>query len=280
MWETHRTRAEMFHAGMTRRQITALVRAGELIRARRDHYLPADAPDAVVRAVRVGGRLTCLSLLEMLGVFVLENSRLHVHLTPSSSRMRSPHNRKKRLDLSKPHGTRLHWEVLPEDPGNATCVDIVVALAQAMICQSPRAAVASLDSALNKKLLTEAQVPEVFALVPARYSALRPLIDGRSQSGPETFVRLILRALGCTFDLQVEFDDVGFVDLVVDGWLVIECDSRQHHSDWAQQLKDYRRDLALARRGYAVLRLTAQDIMHRPDEVMQAIAGLTARNGR
>jgi very-short-patch-repair endonuclease len=84
----------------------------------------------------------------------------------------------------------------------------------------------------------------------------------------------MLVALGCHVDLQVKFDAVGFVDLVADGWLVIECDSRSHHSSWQQQLKDYRRDVELAKQGYCVLRLTAEDILYRPDAVMEALRGL------
>ena len=280
VWETHRTRAELFADGMTRRGITAAVRAGDLIRARRDRYLPPDAPDALVRAVRVGGRLTCLSLLQLLGVFVLANSQLHVHLTGQASRLRSPHSRRKRLDRRRRHGTRLHWTALPERPGAETCVRIVVALAHAVVCQAPAAAVASIDSALNKGLIGLDHVAEIFGLLPARYGVLRSLIDGRAQSGPETLVRLMIRKLGSTADLQVEFDGVGFVDLVVDGWLVIECDSKAHHGNWEQQLKDYRRDLKLAQRGFVVLRLAAEDIMYNPDVVFLAVRGLLASGSR
>ncbi len=82
-----------------------------------------------------------------------------------------------------------------------------------------------------------------------------------------------MRGLGRAVELQVEFRDVGFVDLVVDGWLVIECDSRSFHSDWKDRLKDYRRDLALAQQGYCVLRLTAEDILYSPENVLAAIRG-------
>ena len=65
---------------------------------------------------------------------------------------------------------------------------------------------------------------------------------------------------------------------VLDGWLVIECDSKEFHEKWQQQVKDRERDLALASRGFVVLRLTAAQIMYRPDEVRAAICGLlTAR---
>ena len=281
MWESHKTRAELLAQGLSPRTLTAAVRSGALIRARRGCYLPPDAPDDVVRAVRVGGRLTCLSLLQLLGVFVLANSRLHVHLFPDATRMRTPHDRKKRLYPRKASGTRLHWHALPASPGTATCTDVVVALVHAVLCQAPRAAVASIDSALNMGLITLEQVDSVFDLLPSKYAVLRLLVDGQAQSGPETLVRLMLLGLGCSVSLQVEFEDVGFVDLVVDDWLVVECDSKKFHSDWAQQLKDYRRDLTLARAGYVVLRLTAEDIMYRPEAVLAALRGvLKARTGR
>jgi len=54
MWDVW-TRAELLALGMTTRAITVAVRAGDLIRARRDNYLAADAPNALVEAVRVGG---------------------------------------------------------------------------------------------------------------------------------------------------------------------------------------------------------------------------------
>ncbi|WP_239065911.1 endonuclease domain-containing protein [Microbacterium hibisci] len=270
----HRTRVDLMGAGFTSRDITRAVRSGELIRARRDRYLAGDTPDVVVRAVRVGGRLTCLSLLQLLGVFVLVNTSLHVHLSPKATRMRTPHSRAKRLRPARSPKTRLHWRELPASAGDAACVDIVVALAHAVRCQAPRAAVASIDSALNKQLLPADRVSAVFDLLPAKYRVLQRLVDGRAQSGPETLVRLMVHALGFGFDLQVPIERVGFVDLVVDGWLAIECDSKQFHSDWAQQLKDYRRDLELAKQGYGVLRLTAEDILYQPESVLAALRGL------
>ena len=274
MWETHKTRADLLAEGLTGRQITAAVRSGAIIRARRDRYLPGDAPDAVVRAVRVGGRLTCLSLLSMLEVFVLTNSRLHVHLEPRMSRMRSPHDSSRRLELKKLHGTRLHWFSPCAPAGTATCVSIVLALTHAVVCQTPRAAIASIDSALNKGYIRFVDVATIFDELPAKYRVLARLVDGRAQSGPETLVRLMLVSIGCIVDLQVEFEGVGFVDIVADGWLVVECDSEQYHSAWDQQVKDYTRDLRLAQRGFSVLRLTASDIMEHPEDVIAALRGL------
>lgn len=268
------TRADLLHSGYTRRMIQVAVRRGELIHVRRDRYLPADVHEEFVRAVRVGGRLTCLSLLALLGVFVLDNRLLHVHVDPRGGRLRSPTNRKKRLKVNRRGRLTLHWTTLVESAGSSCAVSVLDALAHAVRCQPPRAAIATIDSALHLGLLVEAQLSELFAALPARFRSLLPLIDGRAESGPETLVRLMARILGCDIRLQVEFDDIGRVDLVLDGWLVVECDSKQFHADWAQQVKDRERDLTLATLGYATLRLTAATIMYHPDEAFAALRGL------
>mgnify|MGYP003451942366 CR=1 FL=1 len=269
--------AELRAEGMTRARIGTAVRLGYLIRARRGFYVGATTPDVIVRAVRVGGRLTCLSLLALMGVFVLRNDRIHVHLPRTASRMRSPHSRRVRLESQRVRGVRLHWLPLIDPvPREYSCVAVIDALAHAVLCQTPRAAIATLDSALHLGHISEAGLADVFRALPAKYGVLRALIDGRAESGPETLMRLMLRVLGCDTELQVEFDGIGRVGLVVDGWLVIECDSKEFHESWEQQVKDRDRDLALAARGYVVLRLTATQIMYRDQEVLAAVRGLLA----
>ena len=90
----------------------------------------------------------------------------------------------------------------------------------------------------------------------------------------------LLRRWGCDVDLQVSIDGVGRVDLLVNGWLIIECDSKQFHSDWNQQRVDYQRDRALAALGFTVLRLTAEDILYRFEDVASALRGLIFANRR
>ena len=267
------TRADLVALGWTARQVTRAVRPGTLVRARQDRYLRSDAPRELIQAVRVGGLLTCLSLLRVLGVFVFGKPELHVHMRRGASRMRSPESRAARLAGRRERQIVLHWHPLLDDPGTG-CASVLDALVHAVRCQPARYAIASIDSALNKGLLAVEDLPTLFAALPERFHVLRSFVDGRSQSGPETLVRLMVLALGCTVDLQVRFDGVGFVDLLVDGRLVIECDSKAHHSSWRQQLKDYRRDLVLAQAGHPVLRLAAQDILYRPEAVLAAIRGL------
>jgi very-short-patch-repair endonuclease len=267
------TRADLLAGGGTRRSIQGAVRRGDLIHVRRDRYLPGTAHEQFARAVRVGGRLTCLSLLAMLGVFVLENRNLHVHVLSNSSRLRFTGRARARFDTAR-RRVRLHWGSLLEAAGSSSAVNVLDALAHAVRCQPPRAAIATIDSALYQGFILEAQLADLFAALPARFRPLLPLIDGRAESGPESLVRLMARMLGCDIRLQVEFDGVGRVDLVLDGWLVVECDSKEFHASWEAQLRDRERDLALAAMGYCTIRLTAATIMYRPDEAFAALKGL------
>lgn len=144
----------------------------------------------------------------------------------------------------------------------------------AVRCQSPRAALATLDSALRAGVLDRGDLDELFGALPRRHRVLRRLIDARAESGPETLVRLILRSLGVSFEVQVDIAGVGRVDFLVDGWLIVECDSEEFHSTWADQRRDRRRDQAAAALGFATFRPIAEDIMWHADDVRRALAGL------
>lgn len=269
------TRSELIGSGMKPRDISAAIRSGALVRSRQDRYLAREAPPRLIEAVRVGGRLGCISLLAVLGVFVFDSSTLHVHMARGASRMRSSESRERRLPVrGSRRGVVLHWHPLIDEPTSG-CVGAIDALIHAVRCQGPRHAIATLDSALNLGLITVGQLADVFAGLPRRFRVLRGFVDGRAQSGPETLVRLMALSLGCAVELQVRFDGVGFVDLVLDGWLVVECDSKEFHSSWQQQLVDYRRDRLLAQRGFSVLRLTAADILYEPETVLASLKGLT-----
>lgn len=248
--------------GLTRAQINAQLDAGTLLRVRRDRYLAGHAPASLHESVGYGGRLDCVSLLRELGVFVLAKERLHVQVERGSARLppRPPH-------------VAAHWRV-SDATRRHPAVPVLEALAQAVRCQDPRAAVATLDSALHLGFLRFDQLDELFARLPTRYRALRGLLDPRSESGPESLLRLILRQLGCVFDIQVHVRGVGRVDFLANGWLIIECDSRAFHSDWMQHREDRRRDRAAAEAGYVTLRVMAEDILYRPETVTAAIRGV------
>ena len=89
-------------------------------------------------------------------------------------------------------------------------------------------------------------------------------------------MRLLLTGLGCLVDVQAHLPGVGRVDLIVDGWLIVECDSRAFHEGWTAQVRDRRRDLAAAALGYATIRPLAEDIYYRREEILEAIKQILA----
>lgn len=264
-------RGDLLADGLTGRQIRAAVVAGRLVRPREGVYVPSSAPPDVVDACTLRGRLACVSELARCGIFVVEATALHVQM---------PANAQPPRRLKRP--VRTHWGRLQRTPHpRSTSIELFDALIQAVRCQEPRAAIATLDSALHLGALREDDLDELFGALPRRYRRLRALLDGRCESGPETFVRLMLRSLGVSFDLQVDIEGVGRVDFLVAGWLIVECDSRAHHSDWESQRRDRRRDQAAAARGFVTLRPIAEDIMWRPADVRAALAGVIgARRAR
>lgn len=249
---------------MTDNDIRRAVAAGTLLRPRGGSYLPSGTDSDLVDACRLRARLGCVSELRRQGIFVLDDSTLHLH-----------HPAKAALHGRTERSVRHHWGRLAREPHpRSTAVEIFDALLQAVRCQPPRAAIAMLDSALHLGRLDPGDLDELFHALPRRYRRIRGLLDSRAESGPETLVRLMLRSLGLSFEVQVEIGGVGRVDFVVEGWLIVECDSRAHHSDWAAQRRDRRRDQAAAALGYATYRPIAEDILWHPDEVLEALRGL------
>ncbi|WP_243226938.1 type IV toxin-antitoxin system AbiEi family antitoxin domain-containing protein [Microbacterium sp. CIAB417] len=260
--------AELRLRGYTRATIRHALDRGDLIRVRRGRYVWGGVHESHLVAARSGGRLDCVSLLGAFGVFVLSADDVHLQFDRTDSRLPRRHR-----------GIRAHWR-------ESACAradlqaDLVEALAQACRCQPPRVAVASLDSALHLGLIDGDDLDRVFDRLPRRYRPLRKLIDARAEAGSETLVRLMLRSMGYRPSLQISLRGVGRVDLLVDGWLIVECDSRAFHGDVAQQIRDRRRDLAAAELGYVTLRILAEDVFHRPDAVRAALGAVLARKPR
>ncbi|MBA8829143.1 endonuclease domain-containing protein [Alpinimonas psychrophila] len=114
----------------------------------------------------------------------------------------------------------------------------------------------------------------IFSALPGRLQWLRSLVDDRSESGQETVLRLILIEAGFRVDIQVSIESVGRVDMLVDGLVVVEADSRQFHDGWEAHARDRARDVDLAALGYMSLRVLYRDIMFDQQRVISAVRGL------
>lgn len=275
-----RSRAEFRDRGVTGRQLTAAVGAEELVRVRRGLYALPEAPDGVLRAVRIGGRVSCVSALAHAGVWVYESPFPHLQMPPSASRSRSPADRLVPLTPHNRDGCVLHWSGLVQPhAAHNHLVSPVDAMIMAVRCQHPWFAVASLDSALRVGYLAWSDLDSVFAGLPTRLRYLRPLIDRRSGSGLESVMRMILLEAGLETEIQVRIGGVGRVDFVVAGCVVVETDGAEFHGD-SERPRDYDRDLTLAALRYTVIRLNYRQVMFEKSRVVLAIRTAVANNMR
>lgn len=264
------TRDQLLHAGARGVDVSRAVRAGELVRVRRAHYALPDAPRDAVSAVRVGGRLGCVSALASYGVWTRASSEVHVALPVNAARLRT--NRALVAadePLTSDRGllqVELHWTDIPfgaRIDESAWRVPVERALAGLARCRPHGDVAAAFESAVTLGLLAlDAAQRLADASVPERMPPI--VLGGHDGSGVETLLAIELRALGVPFVQQVPFDGVGFVDFLVAGRLVVETDGYAHHSDRAAFVRDRRRDEELLRRGIPTLRLAASDVIADP----------------
>lgn len=95
-----------------------------------------------------------------------------------------------------------------------------------------------------------------------------------ADSGLESLVRLRLRRFGWDVRTQVRIIGTGVVDLLIDGWLIIETDGRQNHSSDEHRHRDLVRDAASTSWGHVTLRFDYALVMHDWDLVERAIVAV------
>jgi very-short-patch-repair endonuclease len=276
------SRGDLLLSGYTAPKITEAVRSAELIRVRRDHYALPGTDQHTLEAVRVGGRLTCVSAARELGIFAFDSRVTHLHVPRSASRLRDPRQRRLPLAAVPRENVTVHWwPLIDSADGTEYCVGVRDALAHIIRCQAPNFALAALDTALHDAKIQMSELPDIFAAVPAKHSGLRFQIDARVDAGQETVLRRLILDAGMRCEIQVWIPGVGRVDMVVEECVVLEADSRAHHKSWPEHIRDRTRDRLLAERQYVSLRVLYQDIMFDPDGVIRAIRELVeiCRNG-
>lgn len=135
----------------------------------------------------------------------------------------------------------------------------------------------AINSALNQGLIGRDELAAIQRLVAAKYWPYFDFIDARCESGLETKCLLRLRALGIKCRTQVYIGGVGRVDVLVGDRLVVETDGIAYHSG-DDVKRDRRRDLALHRLGYIVLRVDYGQVMNEWDMVEAVIRAYVSRD--
>lgn len=248
---------ELHAAGYGRASIRRAVEVGTLIRVRKGWYASPGLPTPILRAARVGGRITCLSAMSLHGIWAYPCTALHVAVSADASRLRRPTSIMRRLEVGD--DVRVHWRLPRSDarlilsPGDS--------LADLLRCQPPDIAATAVDSALHRGVVGPQEMERVFAGLSERRRALLHPHDGRCESGTETIVRVRMALLGIHLRPQVLIPGVGRVDFVAGDRLVIEVDGAEYHTDPVRFETDRRRDAELSRRGYRVLRFSYRMVM-------------------
>ncbi|QWW20521.1 DUF559 domain-containing protein [Schaalia sp. 19OD2882] len=223
-------------------------------------------PEPVRAAVMSQGLLTLSHAALAHGLPQLERPA-RVHLAVPHSRSHRP-----------PHagGAVIHRDrqALGHDPCRPWLASVATTVRHLLRWGTRVDAVAALDAALCKGLLevTDLRLP-THGPGAARMHDWAALAAPGVRSILETMLRLQLVDEGMSVETAVLVDGVGEVDILVDGWLVLEADG-DTHSTRAQMLHDRERDLRLWDRGFVVMRVTWEQVRHeRVTPIVRAVLG-------
>ncbi len=253
--------------GAARRRMAGLVASGEVLRTSHGCYHLPGCDPAVVAARTVGGSLTCISAAQVHGLGLLRAPELP-HVAVAAARHVRPagcvlHRERPALLTASPH------PALRDGP---PVVHVAEALARVLRCQDPITAIVAVDSALNGRRCSTAELASL--LVGPGSERARSVLaecDGRSVSVLESVARVVLRRDGLTVEPNVHVPGVGIVDLLVEGRVVVELDGFAHHADRRAFAEDRRRDRELVARGYLPVRFTWEDVVTGPGVVVRAV---------
>lgn len=117
--------ADLHALGLTDIDIRLHAMYGRITRIRRGWYSLRDVDPLILHACRLGGRLTCLSLLRLHGEDTVDDGRLHIELRRSDVL---------RVPAGERYVVRVHWKRSPS-PGGRGAVTLAAARRQAIACQ-------------------------------------------------------------------------------------------------------------------------------------------------
>ena len=253
--------------GCSRRILADAVTNGSIRRVRPGVFaLPTTDPRVVTAAVH-GGELTCRDALRSRKVWVLSSAVEEVHVWVGRAGRRHRH----------PKCTCVtHYSPGTSGVGYAS---VATALIHAYRCVPAEEFFAAYESAWNRRLLTASDRRRIATELPQAAQWMLRFARSDAQSGLESLLRFRLHLLGIRLDCQVEIPDVGRVDFVVGGRLILEVDGRENHHSAERRHSDLARDAASSALGYETLRFDYSLVVHHWDQVVPAIIAAIGRIG-
>lgn len=250
--------------GFSRQVLAGKVKRGEIERVRHGVFAAAPLSEQVRAATAHGGALTCASALRARGIWVLPaEDGPHVWLGPDQHA------------LGHADCTCVSHYYRGTPPLGSASVEI--ALLHLRRCAGDEAFFAAYESAWRLGILAPAARTRIRAALPRSARWLVDLARHDADSGLESLLRLRLHLLGLRLACQVKIDDVGRVDFVIAGRLILEADGDDNHGSATQRHRDRVRDAAASRRGYETLRFDYAQIVHDWTTVQAAVLGALRR---
>jgi very-short-patch-repair endonuclease len=249
--------AHLRRAGFTRAQIDHAVNSGLMLKHRHGVYRLPQADPAFVRAYELNAAVTCVSAA---GHYALWTIR-----TPERPHLAASHRR-----LPAGHAAhRISGNVSTLLPPVLPLKDVLV---HSLQCLPELEALVMVECAYNRG---ETDPDFLRRLLPGarngRARAVLDLVKRGSDSLLETVARVLFRRHGFDVRTQVYLEGIGYVDFLINGCLIVEIDGVGFHLNKPQFKKDIRRNNVGAANGYRVLRYLYEDVLHRPDGMLDQI---------
>jgi very-short-patch-repair endonuclease len=248
-------------SALPRRAVEAALREGRLLVPGHGLVAVPEIDPAIMAAVAVGGVLSCVSAAAAHGFDLIEKPR-RLHVTIPRGR-----------PLPAARDLVVHRRAVPSDGYVTTPARTAADCAR---CLPPREAVVVIDAALRSGVPLVEVMAHLWGRGSGQARAVARRADGRSGASGETCARLALTDAGFSVEPQVHISGVGWVDLLVEGRLVVEIDGLAYHSDGRQFANDRRRDAAAQLLGYRVVRFTWLDAVRRPEYLVAVVTQLLA----
>ncbi len=246
--------------GVSAPELRQWERDGTVQRIRRGYYARPDARTPVVRAVRLGGRLTSYPALEAHGAWCPpDDDRLHVAVNAHARLLRDPDT----AEFFRPRSdVVLHWkDVPPPRSGQITGLSLLPTAIRHLPADLDHAhLVAVLDSAVRARSTTTAQLAAGFGGTPRLLRVMR-LIDPSAESGTESIARVRMLEAGIEPRCQAKIGRWR-VDFLISRRVVVEVDGREFHDDESTFTRDRRKAAELTALGLHVLHFSYAQVLY------------------
>ncbi|WP_169513532.1 type IV toxin-antitoxin system AbiEi family antitoxin domain-containing protein [Agromyces italicus] len=284
--------SDFIGAGVPRRLVEAALASGRLERIRRGVYADPWIPVEAKRALRVGGRLACVSAARLHGLRVLRDpAYLHVGVMRHASRLRGPDDAATQLPAEGVAcaGARLHWSPPGSISPRGFLVPLGECLEQMLACLPALDALCALDSARESvpwngsgapptARLDELGYERLLACLPAGSRAIAVRSSPLSQAVGETVARLRLEDLGIPVRAQFPLPGGYHGDLLIGERLIFEVEGEGPHSAPGAFERDRRRAAWLKAAGYTHAAFSHRQVLDEWDSV-EAVVRMLMRRG-